>query len=182
MRYIKQIVNRNKKLVFVYLIIGLFNAFMVNFKADYFQKVIDALAEHTLLPYRVIIYGSVLFIGYLMDYVDEYPAKKLEHGIFLDFKLMGLEKMSRIGYQEYQKLATGKLVQRIENGADAGKGIVFDFWFAVIRNLVPTVLFSVLFIWKIDKRITMVLLLGYIIIFFVTNILLKFLYQMKARI
>ena len=70
MRYIKQIVNRNKKLVFIYLIIGLFNAFMVSFKADYFQKVIDALAEHTLSPYRVIIYGSVLFIGYLMNYVD----------------------------------------------------------------------------------------------------------------
>ena len=110
MRYIKQIVNRNKKLVFVYLIIGLFNAFMVNFKADYFQKVIDDLAEHTLAPCRVIIYGSVLCIDYLMNYVDEYPAKKLEHGIFLDFKLMGLEKMSRISYQEYQKLGTGKLV------------------------------------------------------------------------
>lgn len=182
MRYIKQIVNRNKKLVFVYLIIGLFNAFMINFKADYFQKVIDALAEHTLSPYRVIIYGSVLFIGYLMNYVDEYPGKKLEHGIFLDFKLMGLEKISRISYQEYQKLGTGKLVQRIENGADAGKGVVFDFWFAVIRNLVPTVLFSILFIWRIDKRITIVLLLGYIIIFFVTNLLLRFLYQMKERI
>ncbi len=182
MRYIKQIVNRNKKLVFIYLIIGLFNAFMVSFKADYFQKVIDALAEHTLSPYRVIIYGSVLFIGYLMNYVDEYPAKKLEHGIFLDFKLMGLEKISRISYQEYQKLGTGKLVQRIENGADAGKGVVFDFWFAVIRNLVPTVLFSILFIWKIDKRITIILLLGYIIIFFVTNLLLRFLYQMKERI
>ncbi len=182
MRYIKQIVNRNKKLVFVYLIIGLFNAFLVSFKADYFQKVIDALAEHTLSPYRVIIYGSVLFIGYLMNYVDEYPAKKLEHGIFLDFKLMGLEKISRISYQEYQKLGTGKLVQRIENGVDAGKGVVFDFWFAVIRNLVPTVLFSILFIWRIDKRITIILLLGYIIIFFVTNLLLRFLYQMKERI
>ena len=182
MRYIKQIANRNKKMVFVYLIIGLFNAFMVNFKADYFQKVVDALAEHTLAPNRVMIYGSVLFIGYLMNYADEYPAKKLEHGIFLDFKLMGLEKISRISYQKYQKLGTGKLVQRIENGADAGKGVVFDFWFAVIRNLVPTVLFSILFIWKIDKRITIVLLLGYIIIFFVTNILLKFLYQMKERI
>lgn len=182
MRYIKQIVNRNKKLVFVYLMIGLFNAFMVNFKADYFQKVIDALAEHTLAPYRVMIYGSVLFIGYLMNYVDEYPAKKLEHGIFLDFKLMGLEKIGRISYQEYQKLGTGKLVQRIENGAEAGKGVVFDFWFELIRNLVPTVFFSILFIWKIDKRITIVLLLGYIIIFFVTNFLLKFLYQMKERI
>ncbi len=172
MRYIKHIVNKNKKLVFVYLIIGLFDAFMVNFRADYFQKVIDALAEHTLAPYRVVIYGSVLFIGYLMNYVDEYPAKKLEHGIFLDFKLMGLEKISRIAYQEYQKLGTGKLVQRIENGADAGKGVVFDFWFAVIRDLFPTVLFSILFIWKIDKRITIVLLSGYIVVFILTNILL----------
>ncbi len=182
MRYIKQIVNKNKKLVFVYLIIGLFNAFMVNFKADYFQKVIDALADYTLVPYRVVIYGSVLFTGYLMNYVDEYPAKKLEHGIFLDFKLMGLEKISRIAYWEYQKLGTGKLVQRIESGADAGKGVVFDFWFTVIRNLVPTVIFSILFIWKIDKRITIVLLSGYIVFFLVTNILLKFLYQMKERV
>ena len=134
---------------------------MVNFKADYFQKVIDALAEHTLAPYRVVIYGSVLVIGYLMNYVDEYPAKKLEHGIFLDFKLMGLEKISRIAYREYQKLGTGKLVQRIENGADAGKGVIFDFWFAVIRNLFPTVLFSILFIWKIDKRITIILYYGW---------------------
>ena len=182
MRYIKQIVNRNKKLVLVYLIIGLFNAFMVNFKADCFQKVIDALADQTLAPYRILIYGSVLFIGYLMNYVDEYPAKKLEYGIFLDFKLMGLEKISRIAYREYQRLGTGKLVQRIESGADAGKGVVFDFWFAVIRNLFPTVLFSILFIWKFDKRITIVLLSGYIVVFLVTNILLKFLYQIKERI
>lgn len=182
MRYIKQIVNRNKGLVFAYLIIGLFNAFMVNFKADFFQKVIDALAEYTLTFHNVLIYGTILFIGYLMNYVDEYPAKKLEHGIFLDFKLLGLEKISRISYQEYQKLGTGKLVQRIENGADAGKGVVFGFWLAVIRNLFPTVLFSILFIWKIDKRITIVLLSGYSVVFFVTNILLKFLYQMKERI
>ncbi len=100
-----------------------------------------------------------------MNYIDEYPAKKLEHGIFLDFKLLGLEKISRISYQEYQKPGTGKLVQRIENGADAGKGVIFDFWFAVIRNLFPTVLFIILFICKIDKRITIVLLSGYIIVF-----------------
>jgi len=182
MRYIKQIVNRNKGLVFAYLIIGLFNAYIVNFNANFFQKVIDALAGQTLTFHNVLIYGSILFIGYLMNYIDEYSAKKLEHGIFLDFKLLGLEKISRISYQEYQKPGTGKLVQRIENGADAGKGVVFDFWLAVIRNLFPTVLFSILFIWKIDKRITIVLLSGYIIIFFVTNILLKFLYQMKERI
>lgn len=182
MRYIKKIVDKNKKLVFAYLLIGLFNAFMANFKADSFQRVIDALTQHSLTSYRVLIYGSVLLVSYLMNYADEYPAKKLSHGIFLDFKLMGLEKISRISYQEYQKLGTGKLVQRIENGADAGKGVVFDFWFEVIRNLFPTVLFSILFIWRIDSRITIVLLSGYLVVFLVTNLLLKFLYQMKERV
>lgn len=182
MRYIKQIIDKNRKLVFAYLLIGLFNAFMANFKADYFQRVIDALTQHALTSYRVLIYGSVLLVSYLMNYADEYPAKKLSHGIFLDFKLMGLEKISRIAYQEYQKLGTGKLVQRIENGADAGKGVVFDFWFEVIRNLFPTVLFSIMFIWRIDSRITIVLLSGYLVVFLVTNLLLKFLYQMKERV
>lgn len=182
MRYIKQIVDKNRKLVFAYLLIGLFNAFMANFKADSFQRVIDALTQQSLTSYRVLIYGSVLLVSYLMNYVDEYPAKKLSHGIFLDFKLMGLEKISRIAYQEYQKLGTGKLVQRIENGAEAGKGVVFDFWFEVIRNLFPTVLFSILFIWRIDSRITIVLLSGYLVVFLVTNLLLKFLYQMKERV
>lgn len=49
-------------------------------------------------------------------------------------------------YSEYQKLGTGKLVQQIENGADAGKGVLYDFWFCVVRNLLPTILFSLYFI------------------------------------
>ena len=49
--------------------------------------------------------------------------------IFLDLKLTALKKISRIDYESYIKLGTGTLVQRIENGASAGKSIIFDFVF-----------------------------------------------------
>ena len=38
MRYMKEIVRKNKIWVLVYLAIGLLNAFMANYKADYFSK------------------------------------------------------------------------------------------------------------------------------------------------
>ena len=93
----------------------------------------------------ILVYGVIMLVNYMMNYLDEYPAKKLEHGIFLDFKLMALSKISRIDYMEYQKIGTGLLVQRIENGAQAGKSVLFDFWFCVVRQLIPTILFSVYF-------------------------------------
>lgn len=182
MHYIKQILRKNKGLILLYLAIGLFNAFMVNFKAHFFQSVIDGLTDQTLLLTELIFYGIILLISFSMNYVDEYPGRKLEHGIFLDFKLLALQKISRIDYQEYQKIGTGKLIQRIENGANAGKGVVFDFWFQVVRDLLPTMFFSIYFIYKIDRRITLLLLAGYVVVFLVTNVLLKFLYQMKEKI
>ena len=182
MHYIKQILRKNKGLILLYLAIGLFNAFMVNFKAHFFQSVIDGLTDQTLLLTELIFYGIILLISFSMNYVDEYPGRKLEHGIFLDFKLLALQKISRIDYQEYQKIGTGKLIQRIENGANAGKCVVFDFWFQVVRDLLPAMFFNIYFIYKIDRRITLLLLAGYVVVFLVTNVLLKFLYQMKEKI
>ena len=56
------------------------------------------------------------------------------------------------------------------------------FWLCFIRSLLPTVAFSVYFIWRIDTHITYVLFAGYLIIFVITNILLKFLYKIKETI
>ena len=98
------------------------------------------------------------------------------------FKLLSLRKISTIDYTEYQKIGTGKLVQRIENGSSAGRNVVFNFWLRLIRDLLPTIVFSVYFIWKIDKKITYILFVGYILIFIITNILLKFLYKIKEKI
>ena len=182
MRYIKEILKKNRIWVLVYIGLGIFNAFMANYKADYFQKVIDGLADRTLAFAGVATYGFILLVNYCMNYLDNYPEKKLEHGIYLDFKLLSLRKISTIDYTEYQKIGTGKLVQRIENGSSAGRNVVFNFWLRLIRDLLPTIVFSVYFIWKIDKIITYILFVGYMLIFIITNILLKFLYKIKEKI
>ena len=182
MRYIKEILKNNKLWVLAYIGLGIFNAFMANYKTDYFQKVIDGLAAGTLTFAGVITYGLILLVNYCMNYLDNYPEKKLEYGIYLDFKLLSLRKISTIDYTEYQKIGTGKLVQRIENGSSAGRNVVFNFWLRLIRDLLPTIVFSVYFIWKIDKIITYILFVGYILIFIITNILLRFLYKIKEKI
>lgn len=182
MRYIKEILKKNRIWVLVYIGLGIFNAFMANYKADYFQKVIDGLADRTLAFGGVATYGFILLVNYGMNYLDNYPEKKLEHGIYLDFKLLSLRKISTIDYTEYQKIGTGKLVQRIENGSSAGRNVLFNFWLRLIRDLLPTIVFSVYFIWKIDKKVTYVLFVGYMLIFIITNILLKFLYKIKEKI
>ncbi len=182
MRYIKEILKKNRIWVLVYIGLGIFNAFMANYKADYFQKVIDGLADRTLAFAGVATYGFILLVNYCMNYLDNYPEKKLEHGIHLDFKLLSLRKISTIDYTEYQKIGTGKLVQKIENGSTAGRNVLFNFWLRLIRDLLPTIVFSVYFIWKIDKKVTYVLFVGYMLIFIITNILLKFLYKIKEKI
>ena len=182
MRYIKEILKKNRIWVLVYIGLGIFNAFMANYKADYFQKVIDGLADRTLAFTGVATYSFILLVNYCMNYLDNYPEKKLEHGIYLDFKLLSLRKISTIDYTEYQKIGTGKLVQRIENGSSAGRNVLFNFWLRLIRDLLPTIVFSVYFIWKIDKKVTYVLFVGYMLIFIITNILLKFLYKIKEKI
>lgn len=182
MRYMKEIVRNNKKWVIIYLFIGLFNAFMANYKTDYFRKIVDGLTDRTITLYGILFYGAILVVHFGMNYLDEYPSAKLGNGIYLDFKLLALQKIGRMDYAAYQKLGTGKLVQQIENGANAGKGVLYDFWFCVVRNLLPTILFSLYFIWKIDRNITCFLLLGYGIVFLVTNLLLKGLYQIKEKI
>ena len=211
MRYIKEILKKNSIWVLVYIGLGIFNSFVTNYKVDYFQKVIDGLADRTLAFAGVATYGFILLVNYCMNYLDNYPEKKLEHGIYLDFKLLSIRKISTIDYTEYQKIGTGKLIQRIENGSfpavpqrdcpscipqprqvpvcrynsvsiAAGRNVLFNFWLCLIRDLLPTIGFSIYFIWKIDEKITYVLFVGYTAIFIITNILLKFLYKIKEKI
>lgn len=182
MRYIKEVLKKNRIMISAYIGIGIFNAFMTNYKADYFQKIIDGLADGKLTFTSVVIYGFILAVNYCMNYLEQYPEKKLEYGIYLDFKLLALRKISTIDYMAYQKTGTGKLVQRIENGASAGRNVLFGFWLRLIRELLPTVAFSIYFIWSINRNVTYALLTGYAFIFIITTILLRFLYQIKEKI
>lgn len=177
-----EVLKKNRNWVIIYIGLGLFTAFLSNYKADCFQQIVDGLTDRTITIYGILFYGTVLIVTYGMNYLDVYPTVKLENEIYLDFKLLALEKIGRMDYAEYQKLGTGKLIQQIENGANAGKGVLYDFWFTVVRNLLPTILFSLFFIWRIDPKITYFLMAGYVVVFIVTNLLLKGLYQIKEKI
>jgi ATP-binding cassette subfamily B protein len=182
MNYLVEIAKKNKFLVCIYLLSGILIAFLSNFSANYFQRLIDKFNDGSLAVSNIIIYGFVLAIVCVLDYLDEYPGRSLEHGIYIDLKLKALNKISRIDYQVYQSMGTGKLVQKIENGASAGKGVLFDFLFCLFRQLCPSILFSMIFIYSINKKVMLIILIGYIAVFFITNLLLKVLYQIKERI
>lgn len=182
MRYFKEIYRKNRALFLFYIFSGVFCSFLANFQARYFQKVVDGLTDRSISIGPILLYGALLAVGFLANYLDEYPARRLEHGIYLDFKLLALRKVSRVDYLEYQKLGAGKFIQRIETGAEAGKNILFEFWLRVIRELIPTVIFSVSFIWSLNRPITLMIVGGYAVVFLITNLLLKLLYDIKERI
>lgn len=182
MIYLKELISKNKILVSVYLALGIVLAFLNNFSAGYFQKLIDSFSNGTLTVGIIALYGAVLVLLCILNYVDEYPGRKLEHGIFLDLKLKALRKISKIDYLTYQSIGTGILAQRIENGASAGQKILFGFYFRLFRELIPSVFFSMTFIYKINRPIMFIILAGYIVVFIVTNLLLKVLYQIKEHI
>ena len=79
-------------------------------------------------------------------------------------------------------MGTGKLIQRVENGAEAGKNILFEFYFCITRTLLPSILFSMIFIFRMSKVVASFVMLGYVFVFIITNVLLKVLYRLKEKI
>ena len=182
MKHYLEILNNKKLGITIYILLGIVLALLNSFSASYFQKVLDDFGANTLSITTLCIYGFVLVIVCGLNYIDEYPSCKLSENIYLDLKLKALRKMSTIDYKYYQSLGTGNLVQKIENGANAGKSILFDFYFKLFRELIPSIIFSLIFIASIDKNIMIYIGIGYAFVFIVTNILLKYLYNIKAHI
>lgn len=161
---------------------GILLQLLGNYSPVYFQKVIDNFTNGTLTLYQILIYGAIWVVLCVLYWFEEYPWNKLYHGIYLDIKLAAMKKVSRIDYQAYQKLGTGKLVQQIENGAEAGRNIIFEFWMQIIRGLAPSIIFSMFFITRISLNVVFLMFVGYVIVFIITNLLLKLLYSIKEKI
>ena len=176
---IKMVAGKNRGWISVFILLGIGNAFLANAKAGCYQQVIDGLTDGSLRAGALAVYAVVLIAGYVLPYLDEYPYRKLNEGLYLDFRLLALEKISRIDFQEYQKLGTGELTQRIETGAAAGRDILFGFWLCLIRELLPTICFGLFFIWRISQGLTIAILCGYIVVYLTAWALLKVLYRMK---
>jgi ATP-binding cassette subfamily B protein len=76
----------------MYLLSGILIAFLSNFSANYFQGLIDKFNDGSLSVRHIIIYGFVLIVLCILDFLDEYPGRSLEHGIYIDLKLKALNK------------------------------------------------------------------------------------------
>jgi len=119
---------------------------------------------------------------YIIAYLMNFPEIKLERRIEQSLKIAALQKVSVIDYLAYTKLGTGSLIQRIENGASAGKFILYEFYLRLTGELLPGIIFSMFFVFSINRTVMLVIVFGYIIVFIISNLLLKILYKVKERI
>ena len=182
MKLFKEVIKNNWKMIVFYVLIGIVINFLDLYAVTYYQKILDAFqfGELTLLP--LIIYGLLLVISTILGYVENYPEQQTINGLYLDFKLQALRKMKTIDYLEYQKFGTGRLIQKIEDGAIASRDVMIDFWLKILRWLLPTILFSLVFIFKVKKELVVFVLVGYVIVILVSNVILKKLYVLKEKI
>ena len=182
MKLFKQVLEKNKKILILYLLIGISMTFLELYLVTYYQKILDAFQYQTLTLKPIIIYGILLIISTVLGYLDNYPTQKLKHGLYLEFKLQALRKMQTIDYLEYQKLGTGSLIQKIEEGATSSTSVILDFYLNVFRTLLPTALFSLIFIYQVKKELTLFILIGYLLVIIISNLVLKRLYNLKEKI
>ena len=182
MKHLKTVAGKHKALIAMFILMGLLWTFLQNFAPLYFQTVVDNFTDGTLSLTNIAIYGITLILLYIMGYLINYPWDKLSRSIEQSLKLTALQKISVIDYQTYTKLGTGTLIQRIENGASAGKSILFDFFLRLAGELLPSMIFSIIFVFFINRTVMIVVVSGYIIVFAISNLLLKILYKVKERI
>lgn len=182
MKLFKEVIKNNLKMIVFYVIIGITISFLNLYSVTYYQKILDAFQFQTLTLIPLIIYGILLVISTILGYIENYPEQQVKNKLYLDFKLQALKKMKSIDYLEYQKIGTGRLVQKSEDGATASTDIIINFWLKLFRYLIPTAIFSLIFIFKVKKEYVLFVFLGYIVVIIVSNIILKKLYKLKESI
>ncbi|MFD1887704.1 ABC transporter ATP-binding protein [Paenibacillus wenxiniae] len=171
--------------IFAYVILGCTIQFFSAFGIKVFQEILDKVAiihNYNEITQLVFIYGFLLIGTSIFNYLIEYPQVFLSNSILEKLKIMALSKISKIDYRSYQNIGTGEMIKVIENGANAGTNIVFSFYLRILSELLPTVIFSLYFISFYNIKIMLVIALGYVIIFVLTNLLLRFLYSIKSSL
>ena len=182
MNLFKEVLRKNSKMIVLYIVIGIFIHFLDLFSITYFQKILDSFQYGTLSIRTLIMYLLLLLLSTALGYMDNYPEQQVKNKLYLDFKLQALRKMTTIDYLEYQKIGTGILYQRIEEGASASRDIIVDFYLKILRLILPILLFSLIFIYGIQKELVLFIFIGYVLIILVSRILLKKLYKLKENI
>lgn len=182
MRLFKEVIKNNLKMIIFYVLIGIIINFLDLYSVTYYQKILDAFQFQTLTIVPLITYGVLLLISTILGYIENYSEQQVKNKLYLDFKLQSLKKMKSIDYLEYQKIGTGRLTQKAEDGATASRDIMINFWLKLFRYLLPTAIFSLIFIFRVKKEYVLFVFLGYIIVVIISNLILKKLYKLKESI
>lgn len=171
-------------MVIGYVAIGVFSAAISALSVFCFQRLVDTLtariSAQAVFPW-LTAYGAAFLAVLLLDYGEEYPDNQLRHGFYQRIKQMALEKVSTIDYTAYQDLGTGHLVQLVENGASAGRDILFSFYLRIAARLLPGAIASIALMGAYSVRIMLAALSGYLLVYVITRLLLKRLYAVKER-
>ncbi len=182
MKLFKEVLKNNLKIILFYVLIGIVINFLNLYGITYYQKILDEFQYGTLTFIPLIIYGVLLVISTMLGFIENYPEQQVSNKLYLDFKLQSLKKMKTIDYLEYQKIGTGRLIQKVEDGATASRDIIMDFWLKIFRYLLPTAIFSLYFIFCIKKELVIYVFIGYIFVIIITNLIIKKLYKLKENI
>ena len=182
MKLFKEVIKENFKMILFYVVIGIVINFLELYSVTYYQKILDSFQVGSLTLIPLIIYGVILVVSTILGYVENYPEQQVKNKLYLDFKLQSLKKMKTIDYLEYLSIGTGKLTQNVEDGASAARDIMVDFWLKLVRYLIPTALFSLIFIYQVKRELVLFVFLGYVIVIVVSKIILKRLYSLKEGI
>ena len=182
MNLFREVIKKNKWMIVFYLVVGIIISFIDLYSITYYQKILDDFQFKTLTIIPLVIYGLLLIISTILGYIENYPEQQVKNKLYLDFKGVALKKIKKIDYLEYQKFGTGRLIQKIEDGALASRDVVVNFWLNIFRRLGPNALFSLLFIYNVRRELVLFVLLGYVIVLIVSNVLLKKLYSLKEKI
>lgn len=182
MKLFKEVIKNNLKLMIIYVILGILFTFLGLYATNYFQVIIDSFGNKSITLGMIIFYGIILLITAILGYIDNYPDRKLFNKLYLEFKKQSMKKLKAIDYQEYTKIGTGRLSQQVEEGATAARDALYYFWLKLLRELLPGALISLIFIGKIEIKVLLAVLIGYIFVIVLTNIVLKVLYNLKEKI
>lgn len=168
-----------------YVLLGCTIQLFTSLSVVVFQQILDkavSINSFGEISHLIMMYGALLAGAAILNYLDEYPSVFISNSITERLKILALSKISKIDYQAYQNMGTGQMIKVIENGAAAGNSIIFSFFLKTLHELLPTLLFSLIFISFYDLRVMLVIAAGYVVVFMITNLLLKTLYAMKTNI
>ena len=166
------------------LVAGISQTFIGLYAISYFQQLIDGLIRARQFgDVKWVLFGyiALTLANHVLIYLGGYPSSLLNNGAYQSAKLSAMKKIAQIDYLAYQNLGTGQLVQIIENGANAVKSILNNFYLNLIRGMIPTVIISLAFINYYDSTLLLIILGVYGVLFVASYYLMNFLRRAVDR-